>query len=64
MEDEFVVPSFSCDEIDSVKGNQNISQINPTQIRISAKSTPPKSEYQPNQPHPNQKGSRLLSDIF
>ena len=47
MEDEFVVPSFSCDEIDSVKGNQNISQINPTQIRISAKSTPPKSERIP-----------------
>ena len=30
MEDEYEVPSFSCDDIGFVKGNQNICQINPT----------------------------------
>ena len=30
MEDEFEVPSFSCDDIGPVKDNQHISQINAT----------------------------------
>ena len=32
MEDEYEVPSFLCDDIGFVKGNQHISQINPTPL--------------------------------